>query len=160
MTRSRPTVRLVLAAAALLYLSPAFADDVDPGTSLERVRRIVAASEVKRLEVFFLSYEVRTRVAVTPDDLPKWAERKISVAASPELMDGLRTAFNDTKIHRIDHPPDLRWGAIFYGAQDAPLFSIYLDGRYVTGTGRKGYIDTTPVGLNDALIRWFEGNFL
>jgi len=159
--QNRRTARFLLAAVALFSVCfSAFADDGDPSVSLDRARGIVAGSQIKRLEIFFLSYGTLTRVRVTPEYLPQWADRKTGVSASSGLMDGLRAALNDTKIHKIDHLPDLRWGAIFYGAQDEPLLAIYLDGQYLTGTGRKGYIDTTPVGLNDALIRWFEGNFL
>ena len=55
--------------------------------------------------------------------------------------------------------PDLRWGALFLDENTNQVHTIYLDGKYVTGTGRKGLIDGHAVALNRALIEWFESQW-
>jgi len=49
---------------------------------------------------------------------------------------------------------DLRWGMIFFGADEARIASVYFD-----ASGRHGAVDDLSVSFKGDLIRWLDSNF-
>jgi hypothetical protein len=107
-----------------------------------------------------MPYGVRTFARVTPETLEHHSHYEETIEISSDLRDTLVAAIDGTKLYRIVYEPDVRWGAVFLDKSDRRVHSIYLNGRYINGAGRRGHIDGADVGLNGALAAWFEINFL
>ena len=148
----------------LVFVSGSMSFESDKVTNVQIALKSFAAElergEIPYTEIFFISYDRRAFTRVTPDTLESNPDFTVRVKLTDPLRRGLIDAINKTKTTPRDEYPDLRWGAVFYDEADRRVHSIYLDGRYITGSGRRGVIDGRAVNLNGRLIRWFEDNFL
>jgi hypothetical protein len=128
--------------------------------ALRTLRSEILNGTVVRAQIFYMPYHVVTVARVDPQVLERAADYKETVELSSDLRDTLAAAIDGTKLYRIRRGPDVRWGAVFLDKSDRPVHSIYLNGRRINGAGRRGHIDGEDVGLNGALVTWFELNFL
>jgi hypothetical protein len=136
---------------------------VDPSfiwPSLKALRSEILNGMVVRAQIFHIPYGVATFTRVEPEALERAADYKETVEISSDLRETLAAAIDGTKLYRIRRGPDVRWGAVFLDKSDRRVHSIYLNGRLINGAGRRGHIDGADVGLNGALVSWFEFNFL
>ncbi len=126
---------------------------------LGKIESAVRSGEIAQVEVFFMRYETLTRATMTPEMLVTQAEFR----QKENLSDGLRTSFlnaiKQAEIEPLDDSADLRWGLLLQDSNGVVLHSIFLNSRYITGTGRRGYIDGVAYSFNAALISWCEDNF-
>jgi hypothetical protein len=149
---------LILLAFSCLNQGQAMADaSVEVDSVLASLRADLAAGRVKRADVYFMSYDRLTRTRVTPAMLEAQADKKFSLETVPQSF--VRAIENIT-LHKVRDSPDLRWGLVFWNRSGNRVHSIYLDGRYILGTGRKGYIDGVTVGFNASLVDWLESNYV
>ncbi len=128
-------------------------------SSLRNLKSDLLNQKVTSVRVLFAPYKLLTRVPLTPQLLPGSAEINRLVEVNQSMRASLLVAIDKTKTSPLDSPPDLRWGAIFYGSKGTELHSIYLNGKFLFGTGRQGIIDGNSAKLNGALIKWFEDTF-
>lgn len=86
--------------------------------------------------------------------------KKIAVAVKVDVSDDLIEKLSDTlekaRCDVIDEQLDIRSGILFLNENDVELHSIYLNGQFFSGTGRKGIIDGKTVKLNGALQSWLQ----
>lgn len=143
---------------SMILASPTVAQPLEK-SRLHIIESALASGSVRKLEVFQIRYDILFRFRVTPRFLREHADKTFVVRVPSAAATELRLAIADTRVERFESSSDLRWGVIFYGPSNKELHSVYLDGQYKTGTGRKGYIDGIPVKLNESLISWFEKNF-
>jgi hypothetical protein len=129
-------------------------------SGLDALKSDMVDRRIERADIFFMPYEQTTRTRVTPDMLESQADAKFHLDIPSTIADDLLRAIDRNKVQHITDEADLRWGAVFFGHSGQRLHSIYLNGRYLFGSGRKGYIDGTAVGLNRPLLDWFEKNYL
>jgi hypothetical protein len=108
----------------------------------------------------WVPYGLQTHSPVKPDMVEYYACPKVAAELSPKLVKELSSSIDGTILYEPESQPDLRWGAIFFDKSGRPIHSIYLNGRHGWTTGRMGYVDGTPVGVNSFLIYWLESNFL
>jgi hypothetical protein len=97
---------------------------------------------------------------VMPYMLDRHARYNETVEISSNIRDTLVAAIDGTKLYQTKYGPDIRWGAVFLDRSERKIHSIYLNRRYINGTGSIGLIDGAEVGLNGSLVTWFELNFL
>jgi hypothetical protein len=128
-------------------------------SALKAIKASLIDGNVARAEIFYMPYDLRTLVRIRPELLETQAHRKITVRIPSPEFDDLVHVTDQVKLTKIETPPDLRWGMVLFDSAERRTGSIYLDGRSIWGTGRKGYVNGVAVGLNRALIDWFERNF-
>ncbi len=149
------TLKLILIfvfVLALANLSHAQTNDL---TSL---KNDLLNNKITRVKILHLSYDVETYISVTPNMLN--SQTPIWVNMSGDIRTTLLNAIENTTITASNRPGDLRWGAVFYEGNSNELHSIYLDGRYINTRTNQGQIDHHVITVNDALIGWFESNFV
>ncbi len=127
--------------------------------SLRDIRRDLLNGKIEATRILFVPYEIATIAALTPELLDRTAKFNRQVEVDDKLKNSLVKAIDDSRLSAIEYPPDVRWGAVFYDRTGRAIHSIYLNGRMDYGTGRRGIIDGGYVGLNGALIEWFQGNW-
>ena len=132
----------------------------DVEASLRELRSRLEDKTVSHVDIFHMRYSVRTGVSVTPEMLEAAAGFRFSTSLTDVSRTELVEVIKTTTVELEDHPPDLRWGAVFYDESDNRLHTIYVDRKYILELGRKGVIDGVPVKLNGRLLEWFERNFL
>lgn len=115
---------------------------------------------IERIDVYFLPYDVLTSVQVTPEQLEVSATKKFSVKLTPSSAKSWADTVEKIRLTDLSSPLDLRWGIVFLDRSGSRMHSIYLNSRYITGTGRKGYLDGKLYGFNASLINWLEANYL
>ena len=128
-------------------------------SSLRQLQEDLSGDHVKNVRVLFVPYKVLTRVRLTPELLQQSAEIDRTLSLDRATRDSLIRAIEMTEVSPLGMPPDLRWGAIFFGADGMERHSIYLDGKFLSGTGRQGIIDRDLAKVNGALVSWFEDSF-
>lgn len=126
---------------------------------LSSVKEDLMQNKIRSLRVLFLPYHVLTRTRMTPDLLEGAAEFKTAVQMNEQLRASLLLAVESSRVSDLDSAPDVRWGVLLRGENGSTLHSIYVSGKSIVETGRRGIVDGRPVKLNDAMIAWFEGTF-
>jgi hypothetical protein len=116
-------------------------------------------NKVTRVKILHLSYGVATFVSVTPDMLDNY-DHPLWTNISGNVRTTLLKAIENTTVTASNDPGDLRWGAIFYGKNSNELHSIYLDKHYTNTQTNLGRINGHIIMVNNALIGWFEMNFV
>jgi hypothetical protein len=102
-----------------------------------------------------------TYVAVTPESLLKASNTTVKIVPiEGDLIVSLEQALQNTKIVPTNDDADIRWGAIFYDADNKEVHSIYLNRRYPNVVGNTGVIDGQKVSVNNALVDWLESRFI
>lgn len=124
--------------------------------ALADLEREMLTGEIATFRLLFVGYDVVTQTRVTPELLPGVARLDRVISMSASRMGSLVSAIRKATLAPLDAQPDLRWGAVFLDARGNERHSIYLDGKYITGPGRRGMIDGHMVGLNGTLVGWFE----
>jgi hypothetical protein len=119
------------------------------------IRSDLGSGRIVAVELRFIPYEISTIVAITPEMLTAMTH-PIKLDGKVLDLEGLTRAIGKSKSKKTQTLPDLRTGIIFLSRENAPLHTVYLDGRYLTGTGRNGIIDGQAVRLNGSIQSWVE----
>lgn len=108
------------------------------------------------LEMRFVPYGRLSVIATTPEIID--SEPKSLVLDIKNIdVNGLVNALDNSKIHLEERALDIKTSILFLSKDNTVLHSIYLDGRYVTGTGRRGIIDGKNVKLSVHIEKWVAG---
>lgn len=133
-----------LAAVILLAASAgtqAGVAQINQANSLQNLKTMIRAGSITKVQVLHLPDDVLTPVSVTPKSLRFTAyyticfNRDIAGTFEP-LLSGLSTKPEN-------HIPDLRWGVLFYDAENHEVGSIFVD-----GFGHYGYLDDRTVSFH------------
>lgn len=76
--------------------------------------------------MLFVPYEVVTRARLAAELLEGSAEINRVLEMDSSMRSSLPEAIDKAEVKKLDCAPDMRWGAVFYGAE---LHSIYLSGK-------------------------------
>lgn len=115
------------------------------------------SGSVESIQIVHISYETKVRTHVDSALLLKTAEARCEVISSAEQAVALATAIEQSSIRGLHESPDLRWGLLIISK--GSKHSLFLDGRYITGTGRRGVLNGSPIAVNSALVKWVERAF-
>ena len=113
----------------------------------------VSHGEVGRVEILHVSPALDTLTRITPAALERVYETKLVIRnlAETSLRDKLIRAINQTSAEPRSPAADLRWGIIFYSAQDLRLGSIYFE-----RSGRSGAVNDQGASFKGDLFHWLE----
>jgi hypothetical protein len=153
-------VLILLACMCLAQGQLLAAEPVAPRAALNALTSELAAGRIQRVDIFFMPYETATYTRVTPEMLEAHADKKFAVEISTAAPESLVRAIEGVRLRDTTDPADLRWGMVFWDRSGNRVHSIYLNSRYIFGTGRRGYVDGALVGFNASLINWLESNYL
>jgi hypothetical protein len=152
---------LVLLACMSLAQGQERADEPAEARSiLNALTAELKTARIQRVELFFMSYDIETRTAVTPQMLEGQPNQKFTFGISATTPEGLVRAIENVKLYKTRGGADLRWGLVFWDRSGNRVHSVYLNGPYAFGNGTRGYIDGILVGFNTSLIDWLESNYL
>jgi hypothetical protein len=130
--------------------------------SLNAFKNDFQADKIQRVKVLFLPYEVSTRTALSPEALENSAPYGGVIYIRPfgdSMRQSLLAPLEKIEIHeKLDHHPDLRWGAVFYDFTGRELHALYTE-RRARGPEQRGMIDGESLTMNPALLDWFEITF-
>jgi hypothetical protein len=152
----------VCVALATFYFSTVRAnsdDFMEAQSALNALLADLETGRVQQMTVFFTQYEKSTRTRITPSALEVQSDKTFRTPLSTAPY-GLMQTLKEMHLRPQEKIPDLRWGLIFLDASGKRLHSIYLDGRYISGTGRTGYIDGIRAGFDGSLSSWLEKEYL
>jgi len=159
--RAKYVFVLILLACLCLFPGQVMADEpVATRSALNSLVSELLAGRIQRVDIFFMSYDRGTYTRITPQMLEAQADKRFALEISAAASEGLVRAIEGIRLHETADPADLRWGMVFWDRSGNRVHSIYLNSRYIFGTGRRGYIDGALVGLNASLINWLESNYL
>jgi hypothetical protein len=153
-------VLILLACLCLAQGQMMAAEPVAPRAALNALMSELVAGRIQRVDIFFMPYEWETRTRVTPEMLEAHTDKRFTMEISTAAPEGLVRAIERIRLHETTDPADLRWGMVFWDRSGNRAHSIYLNSRYIFGTGRRGYVDGALVGFNASLIHWLESNYL
>ena len=153
-------VLILLACICIAQGQMMAAEPIAPRAALNALTSELVAGRIQRVDIFFMPYETATYTRVTPQILEVEADKRFAIEISTAAPEGLARAIERIRLHETREPADLRWGMVFWDGSGNRVHSLYLNSRYIFGTGRRGYIDGTLVGFNASLIGWLESNYL
>jgi hypothetical protein len=117
----------------------------NPEANVEALKSLLRAGRVTKVEMLRMPDNVMTRVAVTPQALRSSASYIIIFHSD---IDGtFEPLLSGISLKIDEHTPDLRWGVIFYDAQDREVGSIFVD-----KSGQFGYLNGESVSFNGGLL--------
>ena len=125
-------------------------------SAISQLRKAIEANQITQMEVYFLPYDVTTRSRVDPSDLRFKDKAPRRVAVDGEVEEAIVLALRHTELGNSDVAPDIRWGIVFFDAAGNEQHAVFLDGRYIDGTGRRGIVNGRTVATNGALGMWLE----
>ena len=141
-------------AFVLIFANPSHAQT----NALTALKNDLLDDKITRVEILHMP-DADYMVSITPDMLNNEGPL-VWIQMSGNIRTTLLKAIENTTITASNKPGDLRWGAVFYDGNSNALHSIYLDKRYINTRTNQGQIDDHIVTVNDALISWFETNFV
>jgi hypothetical protein len=153
-------VLILLACICLAWGKRTAAEPLAPRSALDALTSELVAGRIQRVDIYFMPYEWATRIDVRPEMLEAQADKRFTMEISTAAPEGLVRAIERIRLHETREQADLRWGMVFWDCSGNRAHTIYLNSRYIFGTGRRGYIDGTLVGFNASLIHWLESNYL
>lgn len=154
------TISAVIGIASVVNLAVSLASEGSPATvDIARLREELEAGSMVSMRILFVPYDVLTKAPMDSALLRRAAVVDRVSPIDDKLRQRLIIALEQTSVEPLESQPDVRWGAIFLGRDGKELHSIYLDGRYFDGTGRRGIVDGNFVKTNGALGYCLERAF-
>jgi hypothetical protein len=126
-----------------------------PQSRIDALISGLRSNSVERVEILQIPARILTRTRVTPDMLERSFHYKLTIRdiRGGAYSAGLLAAVASTSVQPTGEMGDLRWGMIFFGADEARIASIYLD-----ASGHGG-IDKVAVSFKGDLFKWLDSNF-
>jgi hypothetical protein len=153
------TSRLVLALILSLFGQGSCMASTGVEADASALAAALRAGRIERIEIVHVAYGTLTRVNVDAAQLLKIAESRCEVNPSSESAAALATAVDQARIREEKGDPDLRWGLLLQSRSGQAEYSLFLDGEYITGTGRRGVLNGNAIALNGSVVRWIERAF-
>lgn len=128
----------------------------DPQSRINALISSLRSNSVERVEIFQIPARILTRTRVTPEMLEHSFHYKLTIRdiRGGAYNAGLLASVSSTSVQPADEMGDLRWGMIFFSADEARIASIYFD-----ASGHRGGIDKATVSFKGDLFRWLDSNF-
>jgi len=125
-------------------------DDGGPiRTQLNALAQELQAGRIGMVEILQISSSSIFRTQVTPELMEKWWDYKSTIRhidGSPR--DKVVAALKSAVTQQGDPRPDIRWGIVFYSAQEQKrIGALYFD-----GPGRNGFVNDLPASFKDGLL--------
>lgn len=95
---------------------------------------LIENGAVTRVLIFHVSDSISTRVPVTPQALLSMAGSSYEITT--DIKKRLDPVFAGVKFQKRNRVPDLRWGLLFYGADNHEIGEIFID-----QFGHSGYVN-------------------
>ena len=155
----QPQPRWVVGAASAQNSS---APDAGVQKELDNITTSLANGSVASIDILHMPDEVETRASVTPENLERWFDYRITISKVREWVgrNELRETMKSTKVALNSRMPDLRSAVIFYGSNGKRIGALCLGryfGRYIGQFGgAEGSIGNTPVKFNGDLSTWLK----
>lgn len=127
-----------------------------PQSRIDALISSLKSNGVERVEILQIPPGVLTRALITPDMQERTFDYKLFIrdlrggAYSASLLAGVTSTFAQPAAEM----GDLRWGMIFFGADEARIASIYFD-----ASGHRGVVDSLAVSFKGDLSKWLDTNF-
>ncbi len=160
--------RRVGIAILLLIVIPACARENLSGAELDAQRQLsdvtasLANGSVATIDILHMPDRMETRVSVSPENLEKWFECRVTISKIPEWAGRkeLLEAMKSSTVTEESRMPDLRSAIIFYGSDGHRIGALYF-GRYFGHYlgqfgGAQGAIGNTPVSFKGDLPTWLK----
>jgi hypothetical protein len=114
----------------------------------------LANGDIEAVEILRIPAHVLTRTAITPEMIEKQFHYKLTIRHIGAYRKELAAALKSTKVELEPGMPDIRWGMIFYDAQDRRMGAVYFDKK-----GRYGAVGDIPVSFKGELFKWLNRSF-
>ncbi len=134
----------------------------DTQKGLDTLTASLANGSVASIDILHMQDQVETRASVTPENLERWWECRITISKATEWAgrDGLVAIMKSTKLDSNSQMPDMRSAVVFNDSHGNRIGALYFGrffGRYIGQFGgAEGSIGNTPVKFNEGLSTWLE----
>jgi hypothetical protein len=159
---ARVVFGIVLLCACLAGAQTTPKSQTDAQKELETITTSLANGSVASIDILHMPDEVETRTSVTPENMEKWWEYRITIskvgewAGRGELIETMKA----TKLASNPRMPDLRSALVFKDSHGNRIGTLYFGryfGRYIGQSGgAEGSIGNTPVKFNGDLTTWLK----
>lgn len=95
---------------------------------------LIESGAVTRVLIFHVPDATMTRVALTPKALLSMAGSGYEITT--DIKERLKPVFAGMTFQKADRVPDLRWGLLFYGADNHEIGEVFVD-----KFGQYGYVN-------------------
>jgi hypothetical protein len=109
--------------------------------------------EMGRVEILQLPDDIETDTRISPAVLESSFDYKLTISGlhRGRYQQKLTEVVKTIVVRPETEMPDLRWGVVFYGADNTRLASLYFD-----KWGGKGGVGDTPVSFGGGFFRWMH----
>jgi hypothetical protein len=121
------------------------------------ISKKLSNNEIVRIEIINIPSRILTRTRITPEMLEKRFYYKLTISdirgntREKELVEALKSA----TVRPLSEMPDIRWGIIFYDANDRRAGAIYFD----TAWRGRGAVAGIPISFKGDLFKWLDDHF-
>jgi hypothetical protein len=112
-----------------------------PEADMERLKSLLKEGTVAKVKVLHVPDSTLTRMAVSQEALRSIASSVLDF--TDHITEKFNPLLSDVSVKRENHTPDLRWGVVFYDAQDHEIGSVFVD-----KFGRYGYLNGQTVSFD------------
>jgi hypothetical protein len=134
----------------------------DAQKQLSNITAALANNTVASIDILHMPDEVETRASVTPENLERWFDFRITINKAREWAgrDGLVKTLRSTTVSPGPRMPDLRSAIVFNGTDGKRIGTLYV-GRYfgkylVQFDSPDGAVEKIPVKFNSELTKWLK----
>jgi hypothetical protein len=135
------------------------ASTLAPNRALDELRLDLKDGRVKAVQVYFLPYDISSPTPITSAKLRRGPGESRKLKLDGAFRERLALALELTEVEPLAEQPDVRWGLIFLDADGNERHSLFLDGRYFDGTGRRGVLNEVSVRTNGSIGYLLEQTF-
>ena len=104
------------------------------GNDVRTPKALIESGAVARVLIFHVPDSTMTRVALTPKALLSMAGSGYEITT--DIKERLKPVFAGMTFQKENRVPDLRWGLLFYGADNHEIGEVFVD-----KFGQYGYVD-------------------
>jgi hypothetical protein len=123
---------------AAMLISTGLPAQVSPreGTDnqVNKTKSLIESGAVTRVLIFHVPDSTMTRVALTPKALLSMAGSGYEITT--DIKERLKPVFEGMTFEKGNRVPDLRWGLLFYGADNHEIGEVFVD-----KFGQYGYVN-------------------
>ena len=134
----------------------------DAQRQFSNISAAVANNTVASIDILHMPDEVETRASVTPENLERWFDFRITINKAREWAgrDRLVKTFRSTTVSPSLHMSDLRSAIAFNDSDGKRIGTLYV-GRYfgkylMQFDDADGAVEKTPVKFNGELTTWLK----
>ncbi len=104
------------------------------GNEVRTPKALIESGAVTRVLIFHVPDSTMTRVALTPQALLSMAGSSFEITT--DIKERLKPVFAGITFQKEKRVPDLRWGLLFYDANNREIGSVFVD-----KFGQYGYVN-------------------